>query len=63
MKKGVYPERVRWLKSNVKNARDLRRFKEIFKNAKICQLTTDMELADCPDFFGKPKVIIKRAKV
>jgi len=50
-------------KQAVKNSRDLRRFKEIFKNAKICQLTTDMELADCPDFFGKPKVIIKRAKV
>ncbi len=49
-------------KQAVKNAGDLRRFREIFKNAKICQLTTDMGLEDCPDFSVKPKVIVKRAK-
>jgi len=37
-------------KQAVKNARDLRRFKGIFKNSKACQLTTDMGLEDCPDF-------------
>jgi hypothetical protein len=40
-------------KQAVKNAQDLKRFKQIFKNSKICQLTTDMSLFDCEDFKKK----------
>lgn len=50
-------------KQAVKNAKDLQRFKEIFSNSKVCQLTTDMGLFDCKDFSAKPKIIVKKAKI
>jgi hypothetical protein len=50
-------------KQAVKNAGDLRRFKETFKNAKICQLTTDMTLEDCPDFSKKANAVVRRVNV
>ena len=37
-------------KQVLKNGEDLSRFKSIFKNSKVCQLTTDKNIKDCSDF-------------
>jgi len=47
----------------LKNAKDLEKFKSTFKNAKICQLSVDGNLKDCPDFFKKSNVIVRRARI
>lgn len=44
-------------KQVLKNAKDLQRFKAIFKNSKICQMTPSDPLDECPDF---KKKIVKR---